>query len=58
MHLLATIVTPNPNREQLLAVIAVIVFVVAAIGAAFTRTFYAVLISIGLALLAAAILWS
>jgi hypothetical protein len=58
MHLLATIVTPSANTEQLVALIALIVFIVAAVAAAMTRTFYAVLISAGLALLAAAILWS
>jgi hypothetical protein len=58
MHLLATIVTPSVNTEQLLALIALIVFIVAALVAVSTRTYYAVLISAGLALLAAAILWS
>jgi hypothetical protein len=55
---IATIVTPSANTEQLLALIAVIVFGVAAIAAAVTRTYYAVLIAGGLAVLAAAILWS
>jgi hypothetical protein len=55
---IATIVTPSANTEQLLALIALIVFIVAALAAAGTRTFYAALISAGLALLAAAILWS
>ena len=58
MHFLATIVTPSANTEQLMALIALIVFIVAAVAAAMTRTFYAVLISAGLALVAAAILWS
>jgi hypothetical protein len=55
---LATIVTPSVNTEQLLALIALIVFIVAALVAVTTRTYYAVLISAGLALLAGAILWS
>jgi hypothetical protein len=55
---LATIVTPSVNAEQLLALIALIVFIVAALVAMTTRTYYAVLTSAGLALLAAAILWS
>jgi hypothetical protein len=55
---LATIVTPSAHTEQLLALIALIVFIVAALVAVTTRTYYAVLISAGLALLAAAILWS
>jgi hypothetical protein len=42
---LATIVTPSANTEQLLALIALIVFIVAALAAAGTRTFYAALIS-------------
>jgi hypothetical protein len=58
MNYLATIVTPSVNTEQLLALIALIVFIVAALVAASTRTFYAALMSAGLALLAAAILWS
>ena len=58
MHFLATIVTPSANTEQLMALISLIVFIVAAVAAAMTRTFYAVLMSAGLALLAAAILWS
>jgi uncharacterized membrane protein len=55
---LATIVTPSANTEQLLALIAVIVFGVAALVALGTRTYYAVLMAGGLAVLAAAILWS
>jgi hypothetical protein len=55
---LATIVTPSVNTEQLMALIALIVFIVAALVAVGTRTYYAVLISAGLALLSAAILWS
>jgi hypothetical protein len=55
---LATIVTPSANTEQLLALIALIVFIVAALAAVGTRTYYGALISIGLALLAGAILWS
>jgi hypothetical protein len=55
---IATIVTPSAHTEQLLALIALIVFIVAALVAAGTRTFYAALISAGLALLAGAILWS
>jgi hypothetical protein len=55
---IATIVTPSANTEQLFALIALIVFIVAALVAVTTRTYYAVLISAGLALLAAAILWS
>jgi hypothetical protein len=55
---LATIVTPSANTEQLLALIALIVFIVAALVAAGTRTFYAALMSAGLALLAGAILWA
>jgi hypothetical protein len=54
---IATIVTPSANTEQLLALIALIVFGVAAIAALMTRTYYAVLIAGGLAVLAAAILW-
>jgi hypothetical protein len=55
---LATIVTPSANTEQLLALIALIVFIVAALAAAGTRTFYAALMAAGLALLAGAILWA
>jgi hypothetical protein len=55
---IATIVSPRANTEQLLALIALFVFIVAALVAVTTRTYYAVLISAGLALLAAAILWS
>jgi hypothetical protein len=55
---LALIVTPSIHTEQLLALIAVIVFIVAALVAVGTRTYYAVLVSAGLALLSAAILWS
>jgi len=58
MNILATIVTPSPNTEQVLALIALIVFGVAALVSLGTRTYYAVLVSAGLALLAAAILWS
>jgi hypothetical protein len=54
----ATIVTPSANTEQLLALIALIVFGVAALAALATRTYYAVLTAGGLAVLAAAILWS
>lgn len=55
---LATIVTPSANIEQLLALIAIIVFGLAALVALGTRTYYAVLMAGGLAVLAAAILWS
>jgi hypothetical protein len=55
---LAMIVTPSANTEQLFALIALIVFIVAALVAVSTRTYYAVLISAGLALLSASILWS
>jgi hypothetical protein len=55
---IAIIVTPSLHAKQLLALIAVIVFGVAAIAALMTRTYYAVLIAAGLALLAASILWS
>jgi len=55
---LATIVTPSANTEHLLALIAAIVFAVAALVALGTRTYYAVLMAGGLAVLAAAILWS
>jgi len=55
---IATIVTPSANTEQLLALIAAIVFAVAALVALGTRTYYAVLMAGGLAVLAAAILWS
>jgi hypothetical protein len=55
---LATIVTPSANTEQLLALIALIVFGVAALVALGARTYYAVLMAGGLAVLAAAILWS
>jgi hypothetical protein len=55
---IATIVTPSLHTKQLLALIAVIVFGVAALAALATRTYYAVLIAGGLAVLAAAILWS
>jgi hypothetical protein len=58
MNFLATIVNPSVNAEQLLALIALIVFGVAALVSLSTRTYYAVLVSAGLALLAAAILWS
>ncbi len=55
---IAVIVTPSLHAKQLLALIAVIVFGVAALVALATRTYYAVLIAAGLAVLAAAILWS
>lgn len=54
---MATIVTPSANTEQVFALIALIVFIVAAVAAVMTRTYYAVLISAGLALLAASLLW-
>ena len=54
---LATIVTQNVNTVQVFALIALIVFVVAAAAAAMSRTFYAVLMAAGLALLAAAVMF-
>jgi hypothetical protein len=58
INTLATIVTPSANTEQVFALIALIVFILAAVVAVTTRTYYAVLISAGLALIAAAIHWS
>jgi hypothetical protein len=58
INTLATMVTPSANTEQVFALIALIVFILAAVVAVTTRTYYAVLISAGLALIAAAILWS
>jgi hypothetical protein len=55
---LATFVTPNATTAQLAAVAALIVFIVAALVAAGTRAYHAIFISLGLALLAAAMLWS
>lgn len=57
-YLATTIVTPSAHTAQLLALIAAIVFAVAALVALGTRTYYAVLMAGGLAVLAAAILWS
>ena len=47
----------NGRRLMARALIALIVFIVAAVAAVTTRTYYAVLISAGLALLAASLLW-
>ena len=58
INTLATIVTPSANTEQVFALIALIVFILAAVVAVTTRTYYAVLIAAGLALIAAAIHWS
>jgi hypothetical protein len=58
INTLATIVAPSANTKQVFALIALIVFILAAVVAVTTRTYYAVLISAGLALIAAAIHWS
>lgn len=55
--MLATIVTSNPNTAQFMALVAVILFIVAAVIALMTKTIWAVLLASGLTFTALALLF-
>lgn len=57
MRVLATIVTPSATAGQVLALLAVLVFLICMLWALVTKAFYSALLAFGLLLLAAAAIW-
>lgn len=55
--MLSTIVNQSINAVQLLALIATIIFLIAFVIAVQTKNIYAALVAVGLAFLAASIIW-